>query len=114
MKNNIDVLSLKEMMQSKRSTGRTRRMVFEAARLVFLEGRTVVIVAKTNQSVREIEFIVKKYFNHDISTNIIVDTVDGYRDTIKVLSDKPEILHDHFCFEQELLELMEKYTRFDN
>lgn len=112
MKNEVELL--KEIMQKKRSTGRTRRMLFEAARLVFLEGKTVMIVAKTDQGVREIEAIVNKNFHSSIANNIVIRSMNTFREKIKTMHYPPEVLYDHFCFEKELIELMEKYTMYDH
>lgn len=111
MKSDLQVL--KEMMTNKRSTGRTRRMVFEAARLVFLEGKTVMIVAKNNQGVREIEAIVNKHFHSSIANNIVIRSMDTFKEKLKTMDYSTQVLYDHFCFEKELLDLMEKYTMFD-
>lgn len=108
-----DLQALRESMQNKRGTGRTRRMIFEATRHVFLEGKTVMIVAKTQQSVREIEQMIMKYFNSSIANNILVRSMDTFREKLKTMDSKPVILYDHFCFEQDLLDLMKKYTMYD-
>ncbi|QXM18605.1 hypothetical protein Phab24_id160 [Acinetobacter phage Phab24] len=103
----------KESMVKKRSTGRTRRMIFEAARQVFLEGRSVVIIAKTEASKVEISAQVSKYFNKSISNNIDVKSIEYSGEYLKSLDKDKVVLHDHYCFEQDLLNLMEKYTMYD-
>lgn len=112
MKN--DLQALKASMIKKRGTGRTRRMIFEAARHVFLEGRSVVIVAKTASHEREIILQVGKYFKTEISNNIYNCIIGKEDEFVKTFTSKPVVLYDHYCFEQELLDLMEKYTIYDN
>ena len=110
---NKDVEFLKELFLSKRSTGRTTRMIFSAAESVILGGRTVVIVCKNRQEVERVRRCVSKYFNEIISNNIIVSDLNTYNQLIKTLHDIPVVLYDHFCFEQDLIDLMEKYTKHD-
>ncbi|QEP53237.1 hypothetical protein BS46_gp55 [Acinetobacter phage BS46] len=111
MKKEVELL--KENMKKKRGTGRTRRMIFEAARQVFLEGRSVVIVAKTEASKVEIASQVTKYFNKSISNNIDVKSMEYSGEYLKSLDKDKVVLYDHYCFEQDLLDLMEKYTMYD-
>ena len=110
---NKDVEFLKELFLSKMSTGRTTRMIFSAAENVILGGRTVVIVCKNRQEVERVRCCVLKYFNELISNNIIVSDFNTHSQVIKNLHDIPVVLYDHFCFEQDLIDLMEKYTKHD-
>ena len=110
---NKDVEFLKELFLSKRSTGRTTRMIFSAAENVILGGRTVVIVCKNRQEAERVRCCVLKYFNELISNNIIVSDLNTYNQLIKTLHDIPVVLYDHSCFEKELIDLMEKYTKHD-
>ena len=110
---NKDVEFLKELFLSKRSTGRTTRMIFSAAESVILGGRTVVIVCKNIQEAVNVRSCVVKYFNEIISNNILVSDLNTYNQLIKTLHDIPVVLYDHSCFEQDLIDLMEKYTKHD-
>lgn len=111
MKN--DLQTFKESIVKKRGSGRTRRMIFEAARQVFLEGSSVVIVAKTEASKVEIASQISKYFNKSISNNIDVKSIEYSGEYLKSLDKDKVVLYDHYCFEQDLLNLMEKYTMYD-
>lgn len=110
---NKDVEFLKELFLSKRSTGRTTRMIFSAAENVILGGRTVIIVFKNKQEAVCVRRCVIKYFNEIISNNILVSDLNTYNQLIKTLHDIPVVLYDHSCFEQDLIDLMDKYTKHD-
>lgn len=108
------VKHFKNHVQAQRNTKRTTKMLCDAATTSKGEGITVIVVGVNDRHKAELCRVAVGLFSESVLNNMLFTTKDSEAKTIAGLkSSDYEIFYDHFTLEDDLVKMLERYSKYE-